>query len=184
MEFAGELSPTKRSIIRIHSKVFDPVGVISPIFLVLKLMFQRICLERYGWDEVIPDSETALLRRWIKELQSVGQISVPRFYFVDWVGYDYDESAVLGGFGDASKLAYCAVVYIVKKAGTGGRNRVSLVTSKTRVAPVKKISTHRLELLAALIVIIIIRTLSSFSSHSVLDYRLLYSKLLCLVLHL
>ena len=94
-----------------------------------------------GWDELIPDSETAILRRWIKELQSVGQISEPRFYFVDWDGYDYDESAVLAGFGDASKLTYCAVVYIVKKAGAGGRNHVSLVTSKTRVAPVKKIST-------------------------------------------
>ena len=110
------------------------------------------CLERYGWDELIPDSETAILRRWIKELQSVGQISVPRFHFVDWDGYEYDESAVLAGFGDASKLAYCAVVNIVKKAGAGGRNRVSLVTSKTRVAPVKKISTPRLKLLAALIV--------------------------------
>ena len=106
VEFGRELSPTKRNIIRIYNKVFDPVGVISPIFVVLKLMFQRICLERYGWDEVIPDSETAILRRWIKELQSVGQISVPRFYFVDWDGYDYDEPAVLAGFGDASKLAY------------------------------------------------------------------------------
>ena len=158
VEFARELSPTKRNIIRIYSKVFDPVGVISPIFVVLKLMFQRICLERYGWDEAIPDSETAILRRWIKELQSVGQISVPRFYFVDWDGYNYDESAVLAGFGDASKLAYCAMVYIVKKAGAGGRNRVSLVTSKTRVAPVKKISTRRLELLAALIVARLITT--------------------------
>ena len=45
VEFARELSPTKRNIIRIYSKVFDPVGVISPIFGVLKLMFQRICLE-------------------------------------------------------------------------------------------------------------------------------------------
>ena len=39
VEFARELSPTKRNIIRIYSKVFDPVGVISPIFVVLKLMF-------------------------------------------------------------------------------------------------------------------------------------------------
>ena len=64
----------------------------------------------------------------------------------------------MAGFGDASKLAYCAVVYIVKKAGAGGRNHVSLVTSKTRVAPVKKISTPRLELLAALIVTRLITT--------------------------
>ena len=46
----------------------------------------------------------------------------------------------------------------MKKAGAGGRNRVSLVTSKTRVAPVKKISTPRLELLAALIVARLITT--------------------------
>ena len=104
MEFARELSPTKRNIIRIYSKVFDPVGVISPIFVVVK---SDVSEERYGWDEVIPDSEAAILRRWI---QSVGQISVPMFYFVDWDGYDYDESAVLAGFGDASKLASCAVV--------------------------------------------------------------------------
>ena len=76
----------------------------------------------------------------------------------DWDGYDYDESAVLAGFGNASKLAYCAVVYTVKKAGAGGRNRVSLVTSKTRVAPVKEVSTPRLELLAALIVARLITT--------------------------
>ena len=152
MEFARELSPTKRNIIRIYSKVFDPVGVISLIFVVLKLMFQMICLERYGWDEVIPDSETSILSRWIKELQSVGQISERRFYFVDWNGYDYDETAILAGFGDASKLAYCAVVYIVKKAAAGRRNRVNLATSKTRVAPIKMISTPRFELLTALIV--------------------------------
>ena len=64
----------------------------------------------------------------------------------------------MAGFGDSSKLVYCAVVYIVKKIGAGGRNQVSLVTSKTRVAPVKKISTPRLELLAALIVATLITT--------------------------
>ena len=49
------------------------------------------------------------------------------------------------------------MVYIVKKAGAGGRNHVSLVT---QVAPVKKLvySTPRLELLAALIVAMLITT--------------------------
>ena len=34
MEFARELLPIKRNIICIYSKVFDPVGVISPIFVI------------------------------------------------------------------------------------------------------------------------------------------------------
>ena len=70
------------------------------------------CLEQYGEDEVISDLEIAILHHWIKELQSEGQISVPRFHFIDWDGYDYNEPVVLTGFGDASTLAYCAVVYI------------------------------------------------------------------------
>ena len=46
----------------------------------------------------------------------------------------------------------------VKKAGAGGRNRVSLIRSKTRVAPIKKIRTPRLKLLATLIVARLITT--------------------------
>ena len=48
VEFARELSPTTRNIIRIYSKVFDPVGVISPIFVVLKLMFRR-----FVWNDMV-----------------------------------------------------------------------------------------------------------------------------------
>ena len=52
----------------------------------------------------------------------------------------------LHGFGDASKQAYCAVIYLVQQQFSGTYAR--LTTSKTRVAPIKPKSIPRLELMA------------------------------------
>ena len=49
----------------------------------------------------------------------------------------------LHGLGDASKKAYCAMVYLVYSAGDG-KTHVTLIASKTRVAPVKVLSIPRL----------------------------------------
>ena len=54
----------------------------------------------------------------------------------------------LHGFGDASKGAYCAVVYLVYQLNDGSRH-ASLLTSKTRVAPLKQLTIPRLELMSA-----------------------------------
>lgn len=50
-------------------------------------------------------------------------------------------------FGDASPLAYGAVVYIVTNHPRQGH----FLISKSRVAPIKKVTLPRLELLAALV---------------------------------
>jgi hypothetical protein len=55
----------------------------------------------------------------------------------------------LHGFSDASKQAYSAVVYLRSVYGDG-RVQISLVAAKTRVAPTKRQSIPRLELLGAL----------------------------------
>ncbi|GFS88539.1 pro-Pol polyprotein [Nephila pilipes] len=52
-------------------------------------------------------------------------------------------------FSDASQKYYGAAVYI--KVKNHERVSVNLMTSKSRVAPVKKISLSRLELLCALV---------------------------------
>lgn len=54
----------------------------------------------------------------------------------------------LHGLGDASKKAYCAMVYLVYST-EDGKTHVTLIASKTRVAPVKVLSIPRLELMAA-----------------------------------
>ena len=54
----------------------------------------------------------------------------------------------LHGFLDVSKKAYCAMVYFVYRTDDG-QTDARLITSKTRVAPLKELSTPRLELMSA-----------------------------------
>ena len=53
----------------------------------------------------------------------------------------------LHGFGDASKKAYCAALYLVIHHPSGTHSK--LLTSKTRVVPLKEESPPRLELVSA-----------------------------------
>ncbi|KAK2547117.1 hypothetical protein P5673_033111 [Acropora cervicornis] len=55
----------------------------------------------------------------------------------------------LHGFADASKKAYCAVIYFLYRTKTGTYSK--MLTSKTRVARLKELSIPRLELIACLI---------------------------------
>ena len=64
--------------------------------------------------------------------------------------YNIEENVLasyLHGFGGASNLAYCAVVYFVYESETG--TYVKMLTSKTRVAPLKHLTILRLELISA-----------------------------------
>ena len=54
----------------------------------------------------------------------------------------------LQGFGDASKKAYCALVYLVYQT-EDGKTHVRLVASKTWVVFLKELSIPRLELMSA-----------------------------------
>jgi hypothetical protein len=61
-----------------------------------------------------------------------------------------DKIVELHGFCDASNEAYAAVVYI-KVIDENDKVKVNLLTSKTRVAPVKQLSIPKLELCGALL---------------------------------
>lgn len=75
-------------------------------------------------------------------------MSVNRYYFP--AEERKMKSATLHSFGDASRGAYGAVVYLCIKTEDG--HRTSLVASKSRVTPSSPMSIPRLELLVALIV--------------------------------
>ena len=59
--------------------------------------------------------------------------------------YDPDEKPLLVIFSDGSDKACCSVAYLVWKL-KNGKVHVSLITSRTKIASLKKLSTPRIEL--------------------------------------
>ena len=49
--YIGTLTPTKRSLLRFSSKLFDPLEFISPFVVRLKILFQNLCFSKVEWDE-------------------------------------------------------------------------------------------------------------------------------------
>ena len=45
-QLACELPPTKRSILKVVAKIFDPLGVISPDTFQMKVLFQELCKQK------------------------------------------------------------------------------------------------------------------------------------------
>ena len=128
------LPPTRRSLLKISAKIFDPLGLLSPFSIKCKVLFQILCNENMSWDEELNDEHFKTWHLLIDELQTLNDVSVPRCYFVK---HNTLESLQLHCFSDASVKAYAAAVYLRTKY-TGGQVDVNLVAAKTRVAPVKK----------------------------------------------
>ncbi|XP_065063348.1 uncharacterized protein LOC135689914 [Rhopilema esculentum] len=145
---------TKRTILSMISKLFDPLGLVSPIIVSAKVLFQELCTLKLGWDDEVP---VEMLNKWNKfvcDLSSVGVISLPRCLYEK--STDKVNKCYLHGFADASKKAYCAMVYLVCETDTGMHSR--LICAKTRVAPLKELSIPRLELMSGRILSTLMET--------------------------
>ena len=141
---------TKRKVVQTSASCFDPLGLLSPAILRMKIFFQQLCKNGHDWDEPLPETRVAEWNAITGDLQNC-KVSVPRCYHPDPAA-----TWSLHGFCDASTKAYAAVVYLVKRNGDGIHTR--FVAAKTRVAPLKEVSIPRLELLAAVILARLITT--------------------------
>ena len=145
-DIENSVAPTKRIILRSLATICDPVGLVSPIFMLPKVLFQELCLEKMGWDDPLPAEKVIRWNLWVRDLKSANEVTIPRCY--------YEEGKIIScslhGFGDASKIAYSAVIYLVCQTTVG--TYVKLVASKTRIAPLKQLSIPRLGLSAKILV--------------------------------
>lgn len=136
---------TKRQILSEIAKLYDPLGWIAPVVIIAKVIMQKLWKSGLEWDDIV-DGE--LLTEWLKyreDLTHINSISIPR-----WLHYDKVSKIELHVFADASKAAYGAAVYV--RVIEGERAFVSLMSAKTKVAPLEKeVSIPRLELCGAVL---------------------------------
>jgi len=157
-KYASSLLLTKRSILKVTAKIYDPMGFLSPLVVEMKILFQELCIDKTNWDAELKGE---LLEQWKSILQDVSLIDcyrIPRCYLAR-----HPVNVQLHGFSEASECAYAAVLY-VRSTYNDGQVVVRLVASKTRVAPIKRQTTPRLELLGALILAYLANKLKSLGT--------------------
>ena len=143
---------TKRIALKLNHTVFDPAMLIQPWILKLRLAFREILIyERENnvcsWDAALPDkfrNDWLLLCEEMFELEALefDRSLVPK-------ERDQTVNPTLVIFSDGSDKGQCAVAYLVWKQEKCDNNLISLVTSRTKIASMQKITTPRSELSAA-----------------------------------
>jgi len=119
-----------------------------------KVLFQELCLERLSWDDFLPADKVRRWEVWLNDLKMTEIISLPRCIIE---GMDNKTTRVtFHGFGDASKHAYCAMIYLVIETSAGIYTK--LICAKTRVAPLKELTIPKLELMSARILVNLMET--------------------------
>ena len=136
---------TKRSLVSDVAKVFDALGFFAPTIIKMKIILQRLWELKLDWDDPAPDHVLEVWSRWRRELLALTTIHIPRCYSP--IGFNLS-SVQLHGFSDASEEAYAGVAYLRLTDSSGGVH-TTFVMSKTRVAPIKRLSIPRLELCGA-----------------------------------
>nr|XP_029718578.1 uncharacterized protein LOC115261307 [Aedes albopictus] len=118
---------TKRTILSGISQLFDPW-----------LLWLQPC----GWDDAVSESIADKWNSYAKQLPKLSDFHVPRYALLP------NATIQLHTFSDASEAAYGACTY-ARSVDSQGNVAVHLLASKSRVAPLKRISLPRLELCAA-----------------------------------
>ena len=115
VEFAKELILNKRTVIKVVAKLYDPLGLISPLFITIKTLFQDLCRLKIGWDDPLDEELSLRYSQWLSDLSKAECIPIQRCYLPD-------ESVIslqLHCFGDGSEVAYAAAVYLRVETSQG-----------------------------------------------------------------
>ena len=79
-EQARALEPTKRNVISLIGRFYDPLGFLAPVVVTYKVFMQSLCEAKIGWDDTIPEP---LIARWHKLVLTLSEsqpLTLPRCY--------------------------------------------------------------------------------------------------------
>ncbi|GFV75187.1 integrase catalytic domain-containing protein [Trichonephila clavipes] len=126
-----------------------------PVIAKAKVFLQQLWQCKLDWDDVLPNSIANEWREFVTTLKCIEEVKINRFVMAD-----NNVRIVLQGFADASEAAYGAVVYLQCFLHNGAA-KVSILASKSHVAPIRVISIPRLELCACVLLAQLVKKIRS-----------------------
>lgn len=136
---------TKRHILSEIAKIYDPLGWLSPTIITSKIFMQELWKLKHDWNDIVP---ATIQQQWLdirNSLFDLEEIKIPRCVIPST-----PTKLILIGCSDASTKAISACVYILAEYNDQ-ITTCNLMTSKTRVAPLKPVTLPRLELNGAVL---------------------------------
>lgn len=136
---------TKREVLSEISKLFDPAGWLAPVVVLAKILMRQIWVSKIDWDENLSPKCLQDWKKFLEHYPMIDSIQVPR-----WISYSPNCNLQFHAFCDASENAYAAAIY-TRVQLENQSVFVNLLTSKSRVSPVKNLSIPKLELCGAVL---------------------------------
>ncbi|GBN32855.1 hypothetical protein AVEN_14027-1 [Araneus ventricosus] len=147
-------SYTKREVLSVIDRLYDPLGFLGPVLTRAKVLLQRLWQQRLDWDDVLPNPIADEWKEFVTTMKCIEKVKI-RFILIDtWL------RIVLQGFADASEAACGAVVYL-QCFYQNNSAKVTILASKSRVAPIRVISIPRLELCACVLLAQLVQKIRS-----------------------
>ncbi|XP_054281217.1 uncharacterized protein LOC128998886 [Macrosteles quadrilineatus] len=140
---AVNVTPTKRRVLSLIAKIYDPCGFVAPCIMAAKCFMQLLWTTGLDWDEQLPPDLSDKWNTFLSHVNHVSKIKVPRSLMLS-----SSKKVEVHGFSDASESGYAAVVYF-RILMSNDEVIVRQVMAKTRVAPLKRATLPRLELCGA-----------------------------------
>ncbi|XP_072400496.1 uncharacterized protein [Diabrotica undecimpunctata] len=136
---------TKRQILSIIAQIYDPLGLLSPVIIISKILIQHLWSIKLPWDDPVPENVHIKWFQFYNQLSQLNTLKIPRMV----IGTSH-KLVDIHCFCDASLQAYASCLYM-RSINSDGAYTVRLLCSKTKVSPLKSVTIPRLELCAALL---------------------------------
>ena len=144
---------TRREMLRTIASMYDPLGFVSPVVMVGKMLFQEATAKKLDWDVQVPQPLEQRWIAWKESIQQLSKVSFPRC-ITSPAMFISKEIYQVHSFSDASEKGYgcCSYLKAIQHFTDGSAKvEVRLIASKSRVVPLEKTTIPRLELQAAVL---------------------------------
>ncbi|GBN99825.1 hypothetical protein AVEN_156996-1 [Araneus ventricosus] len=100
-------SYTKREVLSVIARLYDPLGFLGPVLTKAKVLLLRLWQLRLDWDDELPNPIADEWKEFVTTMKYIEKVKITRFILTDtWL------RIVLQDFADASEAAYGAVIYL------------------------------------------------------------------------